>query len=653
MALIMGKPTILCIDDEMLVLTSLRDALGQILGTDYRIEIATSGEEALEVIAELVQAQTEIPLIISDQMMPGLKGDELLARIHALYPKPLKVMITGQATAEAVGNAVNQADLFRYMAKPWSETLLIGVVQDALAQYFQDKQLDEINAVLERVNSELERKFADRTVQLQHQIELEQLIAGISTEFINLTGELDAAIQSALQQFGEFAAADCCDLVQIAAADAPTLTHRWQAAPDCNPAALPLALWVPIQFRSERFGWMRLVMRHTPAWTPDLINALRTGGEIFASAISRQRTEVALRRALQQLTFHIENTLLGTIIWDSQFRVQRWSKSAEAMFGWSEAEVIGKTMHDWKFLYEEDYDQVNREVKRLFQENKSDICQNRNYCKDGSVIDCEWYNSSLLDESNTVISILSLVQNISHRSAVDRMKDEFISIVGHELRTPLTAIQAALGLLESGKLPCGSKQFEHVLRLAIGNSDRLTYLVNDILDLERLNSGQLNPAMESCHVSDLLLQAAEAMQIQAAQAEISLDLQPVTAIIWANPDLITQALTNLLSNAIKFSPPQSVVQLSAVPVEIAAVRCVRFAVSDRGRGIPADKLEAIFGRFQQVDVSDSRQKGGTGLGLAICKSIVQQHQGEIGVESELGQGSTFYFTIPIPAAAQL
>ena len=652
----MGKPTILCIDDEMLVLTSLRDALSQMFGTDYRIEIAASGEEALEVITELVQSHTEIPLIISDQMMPGVKGDELLAKIHQIYPRTLKVMLTGQASAEAVGNAVNQADLFRYIAKPWSDTLLIGVVQEALTQYFQDKQLDEINTVLEQVNLELENKIADRTATLQTQIELEHLIARISTEFTNWVGELDIPLRSALQQLGEFAKADSCSLVQMSSTGDSIQTHGWSIDSSEPLASLPQlgvsqndpsTLWVSIEFRHQPFGWVGLTATHsTPAWTEDLMNALRICGEIFAGTIYRQHTEADLRQTLQQLTFHVENTLLGTIIWDSQFRVQRWSKSAEAIFGWTEAEVLGKEVYDWQFLYEEDVDKVNDELTRLSYESRGNICRNRNYCKDGSVIDCEWYNSSLIDESGNVVSSLSLVQDISNQLAIDRMKDEFISIVSHELRTPLTAIQGALGLLDSGRLNQDSEQFDRLLQLAINNSDRLTHLVNDVLDLERLNSGRIKPEMQDCQVSELMLQAVESVQIQAAKAEISLDPQMFSAVIWADPDLIIQILTNLLSNAIKFSPTHSSIQLSAAPIELDKTQFVQFAVADQGRGIPADKLETIFGRFQQVDLSDARQKGGSGLGLAICKSIVQQHQGRIWAESELQQGSKFFFTIP-------
>ncbi|HHP7244025.1 MAG TPA: sensor histidine kinase, partial [Elainellaceae cyanobacterium] len=127
------------------------------------------------------------------------------------------------------------------------------------------------------------------------------------------------------------------------------------------------------------------------------------------------------------------------------------------------------------------------------------------------------------------------------------------------------------------------------------------------------------------------------------EASIVIEVDPISAHIWADPDAIVQILTNLLSNAIKFSPPHSTVTISAtVQPEV-----VKFCVADFGRGIPADKLTHIFDRFQQVDASDSRQRGGTGLGLAICKSILDQQGGEIWAESRLGQGSRFFFTVPV------
>lgn len=169
-------------------------------------------------------------------------------------------------------------------------------------------------------------------------------------------------------------------------------------------------------------------------------------------------------------------------------------------------------------------------------------------------------------------------------------------------------------------------------------------LVNDILDLDRLESNKVELIKQWCDAAALMHQSVKTLQPLAEGNQITLSFSSPELQIWADPDRIVQTLVNLLSNAIKFSPPNSTVTLSASSL----ADLVLFQVKDRGRGIPADKLETIFGRFQQVDASDSRQKGGTGLGLAICRSIVQQHGGRIWVESELGKGSTFYFTLPIP-----
>ncbi|NJN86144.1 MAG: PAS domain S-box protein [Leptolyngbyaceae cyanobacterium SL_7_1] len=364
----------------------------------------------------------------------------------------------------------------------------------------------------------------------------------------------------------------------------------------------------------------------------------------LADISDRKQVEEALKQALQQLTFHIENTPLATVIWDSQARVQRWSKKAEEIFGWTEAEVLGKELYDWQFVFEEDVNQVNQEFQRL-QNGRGGICCNRNYRKDGAVISVEWFNSALMDEAGNLISILSLAQDVSDRHAIERMKNEFVSVVSHELRTPLAAIRGSLGLLQSSKYDDQPDKFDHVLRIALRNSDRLIRLVNDILDLERLESGKVELAMELCQVADLAKQAVEAVQSIATQSSITIEVRAVPSVVRAAADAVVQTLTNLLGNAIKFSPTESTVWL-AIESKQRPQPHILFSIKDQGRGIPADKLNLIFGRFQQVDVSDSRQKGGTGLGLAICKNIVQQHGGQIWVESQLGKGSTFFFTLP-------
>ncbi len=170
----MDKPAILCVDDERVVLTCLRDQLSPHLREDYEIELAESGEEALEIFAELQAEGIEIPLIISDQILPRIKGDELLKQFHAKSPQTLKILLTGQASAEAIGNAVNYANLYRYITKPWNETDLCLTVTEALRSYQQDKQLAEqnktlkkINQDLEQLNASLEQKVAERTWELK------------------------------------------------------------------------------------------------------------------------------------------------------------------------------------------------------------------------------------------------------------------------------------------------------------------------------------------------------------------------------------------------------------------------------------------------------------------------------------------------------
>jgi signal transduction histidine kinase len=215
------------------------------------------------------------------------------------------------------------------------------------------------------------------------------------------------------------------------------------------------------------------------------------------------------------------------------------------------------------------------------------------------------------------------------RSDLDAAKDEFICTVSHELRTPLTSIRGALGLLSSGLLGDVDAKAHNLLRIASTNTERLIRLINDILDLERMESGRAPLNLRRCSLYDLGREALETMTALAEAADVELDLTcaaPREAIYFdADADRILQVVTNLLSNAIKFSPPAS-----TVTVEIEAnAESLFLKVVDRGRGIPVDKLETVFDRFHQVEHTDASKKGGTGLGLAICRSIIQQHGGTI------------------------
>lgn len=182
-----------------------------------------------------------------------------------------------------------------------------------------------------------------------------------------------------------------------------------------------------------------------------------------------------------------------------------------------------------------------------------------------------------------------------------------------------------------------------MIHVATQGVDRLVRMVNDILDLERLESGKLRIKKQQCNLSNLIDTAIDQMKDLANRSNIVIQTAIAPELVYVDPDRLVQVLTNLLSNAIRFSPPNSTIDILAEPSPLFAIQ---LSVKDQGRGIPGDQLEQIFERFQQVDTSDSREKSGTGLGLAICRNIIHQHGGHIWAESNLGQGSTFYFTIP-------
>jgi PAS domain S-box-containing protein len=264
--------------------------------------------------------------------------------------------------------------------------------------------------------------------------------------------------------------------------------------------------------------------------------------------------------------------------------------------------------------------------------------------KDGRVFDR--HSSPLQASTGELYGRVWYFRDISERRDLERTKSELVSVVSHELRTPLTSIRGALGLLAGGLLRSQPEKGERMLEIAMSNTDRLVRLINDILDIERLESGKMNMEKQTCNAADLMTQAADSVRDLAEKAGVTLSVSPPSARLWVDPDRIIQAVINLLSNAIKFSARGGTIWLSATP----QADTILFQVKDQGRGIPQEKRESIFERFQQVDASDRREKGGTGLGLPITRSIVQQHGGRIWVESTLGQGSTFSFTLPfLPA----
>jgi len=359
----------------------------------------------------------------------------------------------------------------------------------------------------------------------------------------------------------------------------------------------------------------------------------------FAEDITeRKQIEAALRTSEERL---FDNAPIGIALVALTGQFLQVNPSFYDIVGYSATELMTLT---WQAITHPD--DLNLNLQRHQQLVAGDV---QSYQLEKRKFVPVLLNVALLrDQGGQPLYTITHVVGMSDRYEVDRMKDEFISIVSHELRTPLTAIRGALQLLESGLYDAESDEYKEMLHIASSNSERLVRLVNDILDLERLESNRVQLEMEDCQIAEVIQHALESVRALADTANITLSTSLPSISMWAAPDAIVQTLVNLLSNAIKFSSPGNTVWLRAEleTDDRASRQEICFSVEDKGRGIPADKLATIFERFQQVDASDSRQKGGTGLGLAICKTIVQQHGGKIWVESEVGKGSTFYFTVP-------
>ena len=233
--------------------------------------------------------------------------------------------------------------------------------------------------------------------------------------------------------------------------------------------------------------------------------------------------------------------------------------------------------------------------------------------------------------------------DITREKELDQTKSEFISIASHELRTPMTSIKGSLDLLLGGFAGEVNDETRELLVIAHSGCERLIRLINDILDLSKIEAGKMQLRLHRMNLVDSVQRSVRTVKSYADSLNVKLEVEAAEPLpeILGDKDRLDQVVTNLLGNAIKFSPPEGTVTVSVKAVE-DGVEC---RVIDTGPGIPADQVDRIFDKFHQV-VGPSKKKGGTGLGLTIARALVVEHNGHIWAESQLGRGSQFNFTIP-------
>jgi PAS domain S-box-containing protein len=395
-------------------------------------------------------------------------------------------------------------------------------------------------------------------------------------------------------------------------------------------------------------------------------NHIAGGIAVITDITARKQAEEAAHTAYRQLSFHVESSPLAVVEWDSDFRVSRWSESAERLFGWKAEEVIGKHVNEWRFVFADDEDAValvtNRQREGVEVQG---VQRNRNYTRAGSVLFCEWYNSVLHDDRGKLVSVLSLVLDVTarqsaeeeraasllrerdarrHAEEADRLKDEFLATLSHELRTPLTSILGWASMIRNGEVEGSnaSRAIETIER----NARSQARLIDDLLDVSRIITGNLRLDLHPLNFAPIVDAALDALRPTADVKGIKLQTRfvPEECLVKGDSNRLRQVIWNLLSNAIKFTQRGGSVSIDLNCIETTA----RLRVSDTGDGISPDFLPYVFDRFRQAEGSISRKQGGLGLGLAVARHLVELHGGTITAESEgLGKGSVFSVDLPL------
>jgi len=367
------------------------------------------------------------------------------------------------------------------------------------------------------------------------------------------------------------------------------------------------------------------------------------GDEIEQLDRSFHSMALALAEAARKERAVTENARDVICSLDRQYKFIAVNPAALLLWGFTPEELQGKRAVD--LICQADQEAFNKTLEGFGGNQGADAdIENRVVCKDGRLIDALWS----MHWSQQEQSLFCVVHDISARKEAERLKQEFVAMISHDLRTPLTSVKGTLSMMAEGVYDIATDVGKRRLNTAQESIDRLINLINDLLDIEKMEAGMLQMQIEDTDLAEIIRCAVDSVSGFAEKRQIAIECEKIDASVSADDARLVQVVVNLLSNAIKFSPGGSTIDIGVVPVD----QFIEVRVKDQGRGVPEQFRDSIFERFKQVQDDDGKLRSGTGLGLAICRAIVQAHDGTIGLESEENKGSTFWFRIPVSSATK-
>lgn len=368
-----------------------------------------------------------------------------------------------------------------------------------------------------------------------------------------------------------------------------------------------------------------------------LQNPVRGSDEIADLDRAFHRMAASLEEATRKERAIVDNAVDVICSINSDCKFTRVSPASLGAWGYTPEELLGKRLVD--VITEDGIETALLAFKQSMETGETLSLETRIKHKDGTVRHASWSGSWSRPDKTT----FCVVHDSTESKRIEQLKREFVAMVSHDLRAPLTSVQCFLEVLSEGVFANDHDAVMKKARLSNTEISRLVQMVNSLLDVEKMESGKMDVLIAPVEIERIVERSINSVAALAEHKKVQIKPGGGQDIVAnADEDLIVQILINFLSNAIKFSPAGSEITVSASQNS----KMTKISVTDKGRGIPVEFKDKIFDRFQQVELADSRFRGGTGLGLAVCKAIAEAHQGEIGVDSVEGEGSTFWINLP-------